>query len=58
MYDSLYEEWNVSFLHLARRWNRPIRGGIPIGLDANANINEPNHDAFVMVDIIHDEACK
>jgi hypothetical protein len=55
MYDSLDEEWNVSLLHLASTWNRPIRGGIPIGLDENANINEPNHDAFVMVDIIHDE---
>ncbi len=26
-----------------------------MGLDANANINEPIHDAFVMVDVIHDE---
>jgi hypothetical protein len=24
-------------------------------LDANENINEPSHDAFIMVDIIHDE---
>ncbi len=42
-------------LHLASTWNRPISGGIPIGLDANENINEPSHDAFIMVDIIHDE---
>ncbi len=53
-YDSLDEEWNVSF-HLTNTWNRPIRGGIPIGLDANANINEPIHDAFIMVNMIHDE---
>ncbi len=42
-------------LHLASTWNRSIGGGIPIGLDANANINEPIHDAFTMVDMIHDE---
>jgi hypothetical protein len=42
-YDSLDEEWNVSLLHLANMWNRPMGGGIPIGLDLNANINEPIH---------------
>jgi predicted methyltransferase MtxX (methanogen marker protein 4) len=36
-------------------WNRPIGGGILIGLDANANIDESIHDAFIIVDMIRDE---
>jgi hypothetical protein len=39
-------------------WNRPIRGCIPIRLDANANINEPSHDAFIMVILSMMKACK